>query len=290
MADLLGIPRALDSNGDPVSGAKAYIYETGTTTPVTTYTDSDLTTAHTNPIIADSDGRFEEAFAGTSTSLRCLMTTSADVTVRDYDPIPKSSSSKAGAGQVSSDPFTGNGATNVQEALENNYANSEAKAPQTRTLSAGTGLTGGGTLAADRSFNVDFATSGEHVTGTATEKSANPAGVKAQIADALVPDFTGTLLTTGHFGATSEFAHGLSAKPSRYVAYLVCTTAEHGYAVDDEIVFGTSNDSSIGRVVGANATNVFVVISTNFSALKKSDRTLANLTSTSWSLGVRAWV
>lgn len=53
----LGIPsRALDANGDPVSGAKLYVYEAGTSTPATVYQDAALTTPHASPIVADSDG------------------------------------------------------------------------------------------------------------------------------------------------------------------------------------------------------------------------------------------
>lgn len=52
----------LDTNGNPVSGAKCYFYEAGTTTPVTTYSDSALTTANTNPIVADAAGRLGTIF------------------------------------------------------------------------------------------------------------------------------------------------------------------------------------------------------------------------------------
>lgn len=48
----------LDANGNPVSGAKIYTYVAGTTTLVATYTDVALMVANTNPIIADSAGRY----------------------------------------------------------------------------------------------------------------------------------------------------------------------------------------------------------------------------------------
>lgn len=46
----------------------------------------------------------------------------------------------------------------AQSAADAAQATASAAAPQTRTLTAGTGLTGGGTLAADRSFACDFGT------------------------------------------------------------------------------------------------------------------------------------
>ena len=48
--------QAFDDNGNPLNGGKLYTYINQTTTPKTTYTDYDLQTANTNPIILDSRG------------------------------------------------------------------------------------------------------------------------------------------------------------------------------------------------------------------------------------------
>ena len=45
-----------DDNGNPLNGGKLYTYINQTTTPKTTYSDYDLQTANTNPIILDSRG------------------------------------------------------------------------------------------------------------------------------------------------------------------------------------------------------------------------------------------
>jgi len=45
-----------DSNGNPLVGGKLYTYASGTSTPLTTYTDYTGATANTNPIILDSRG------------------------------------------------------------------------------------------------------------------------------------------------------------------------------------------------------------------------------------------
>lgn len=47
-----------DANGKPVSGALVNTYVAGTTTPATTYSDVSLTTPNSNPIVADSAGRW----------------------------------------------------------------------------------------------------------------------------------------------------------------------------------------------------------------------------------------
>lgn len=52
----------LDSSGDIESGALLEVYTAGTTTPVTTYQDSALTTAHAFPVVASAAGRFAEVY------------------------------------------------------------------------------------------------------------------------------------------------------------------------------------------------------------------------------------
>lgn len=48
--------RAFDSNGAPLAGGKLYSYAAGTSTPLATYQDEQLTTPHTNPVILDASG------------------------------------------------------------------------------------------------------------------------------------------------------------------------------------------------------------------------------------------
>ena len=51
-----------DSNGDPLSGGKLYVYEAGTTTPVDSYVDAAETSVNTNPIVFDARGEFDGLF------------------------------------------------------------------------------------------------------------------------------------------------------------------------------------------------------------------------------------
>ena len=48
--------QAFDSNGAPLSGGKVYTYESGTSTPKTTYSDRALSTPNANPVVLDSRG------------------------------------------------------------------------------------------------------------------------------------------------------------------------------------------------------------------------------------------
>lgn len=61
---IFGMPRqiALDGNGDPMAGAKLTFYDAGTTDLKNTYSDIGLSSAHTNPVIADANGVFPTIF------------------------------------------------------------------------------------------------------------------------------------------------------------------------------------------------------------------------------------
>jgi len=84
-----------DDNGDPLTGGLLYTYAAGTTTPLTTYTDSTGATPNTNPIVLDSAGRVTaQVFLTTGSSYKFVLQTSASVTIwtkDNIDGIPESS-------------------------------------------------------------------------------------------------------------------------------------------------------------------------------------------------------
>ena len=89
MARLFHLPQAvrIDSTGAPYAGAKAYFYLTGTTTPTDTYTDNALGTPHANPVVADSGGQWAAIYLDPAITYRCIIKTTADVTLDDVDPV-----------------------------------------------------------------------------------------------------------------------------------------------------------------------------------------------------------
>lgn len=113
--------RAVDSNGNPISGAKLTFYESGTTTPLTVYTASDLSTAHPTPIVSDASGVFDPVWFDGSGEAKVIMTDASDVTLDGFpmDPVPFTSASGSTAAATSFSPVTGNAATDVQAAIEN---------------------------------------------------------------------------------------------------------------------------------------------------------------------------
>ncbi len=75
----------LDDSGNVVAGALIYTYEAGTTTPLASYSDSALSSANANPIVADSAGRWSAYLLPQSYKL--VFKTSAGVTIRTEDSI-----------------------------------------------------------------------------------------------------------------------------------------------------------------------------------------------------------
>lgn len=83
---VLPLQAVYDANGAPIAGAKAYFYESGTSTPLDTFSDDGLTIANTNPVIADANGRFDDVFLK-GQDYKFTLTDSADVTVFTADPV-----------------------------------------------------------------------------------------------------------------------------------------------------------------------------------------------------------
>ena len=77
---------ALDLNGVPLQGAKLEFFITGTSTPLAIFTDDALAVAHTNPVIADSAGRFAPIYLQ-NLDYKAILSTSADVVIDTIDPV-----------------------------------------------------------------------------------------------------------------------------------------------------------------------------------------------------------
>lgn len=120
MSDQLEFNRltAFDSAGDPVNGAKAYFYQTGTTTPVTVYSDTALSVAHASPLVADSSGVFAPVYYGAATAVKVVVTDASDVTLYTIDPVRKVSGSASAATNITFAPTSEIAETDVQAAIE----------------------------------------------------------------------------------------------------------------------------------------------------------------------------
>ncbi len=119
MADIAVQPvwQVFDGNGNPLPGAKATFFLSGTTTPQTVYSDAALTVPHPSPLLADASGRFPPVYVG-AVQIKVVVTTSAGAAVYTVDPMPKSTAGGTGAAQVSFAPTASIPQLNVQAAIE----------------------------------------------------------------------------------------------------------------------------------------------------------------------------
>jgi len=83
----LGQAHQISSSGAPLSGAKLYVYNNTTTTPVALFSDEDVTSSAANPVVADSSGRFPYRFVASEGPHTYVLKTSADVTLWSADDI-----------------------------------------------------------------------------------------------------------------------------------------------------------------------------------------------------------
>src|SRR5688572_33412036 len=90
MATIIAPFTAVDGNGHVRANAKLYFYETGTSTPQNTYSDSALSVTNANPVVADSNGLFTAIYLGEAPDFeayKAILKDSNDVTIWTADPI-----------------------------------------------------------------------------------------------------------------------------------------------------------------------------------------------------------
>lgn len=114
-----------------LAGAKARFYDAGTTTPRTVYADEAETVPHPSPLLADSNGRFAQAFVSGG-AVKVVVTQSDDSTGYTLDPCVKVAATGSTAGSISFTPSVLRPQTTVQQAID------EGTFPA-RTITAGGG-------------------------------------------------------------------------------------------------------------------------------------------------------
>lgn len=120
-------------------------------------------------------------------AIRQVMADIAEGVVHAYpqtlDPT-KQAAARANIGADKTVNYTAQTLTAPQQAQARDNigaADSATAAVNTRTITAGTGLTGGGDLTADRTIAADFATEADALAGVATDKVMSPARTMAAV-------------------------------------------------------------------------------------------------------------
>ena len=86
-------------------------------------------------------------------------------------------------------------------------------------------------------------------------------------------------------------AHGLGAIPKLIQAVLRCTTAEHGYSIDDEVLVSSYYEtSSIGTTVAADATTIYMIYTASLRVFNKSTAAAAGITTANWDVVLKGWL
>lgn len=113
----------------------------------------------------------------------------------------------------------------------------------------------------------------------------------------LVEFFESTQQTIAASGLVSV-PHGLTAKPQLYTAVLQCTTADAGYAVGDEVEYGTvcaTTDTSNNNLTRMNSlycdndTDIEFRFGPSVLLANKTTGGAVGITFASWRLVIRAW-
>lgn len=106
--------RFFDSNGDPLSGGLVYTYIAGTTTPLATYSDQEVT-PNANPVVLDSNGEADIILADAST-YKIVLKDADGVTQWTVDNVSGSVGSGGGSSSGGWGPFAEHSVTDGQSA------------------------------------------------------------------------------------------------------------------------------------------------------------------------------
>lgn len=172
MADQLAFlpERVLTAAAMPGTGYRVQFFQSGTTTPVTVYSDNPPVTPFTQPIVCDASGVFPQVFS-TGGAIKAVVTKPDASVFYTVDPVLRIPTSAAAASDVTFSPTGSLPFTNVQAAIEGSVA---AAASGFNTF--GLGITGNATLLA----NIDATGTGSGVYRfDATTTGTYPVGVAA---------------------------------------------------------------------------------------------------------------
>jgi hypothetical protein len=177
----------VNSAGVPISGAKLYFYQAGTTTDIEVYQDSGEVTPHAQPVVADASGIFPAIYVANAT-YKVVFKTAADVTILTVDNIT------LGQSVFSDADFTIQDNADTTKQVKFQASGITTGTTRTYTLpdASGTLILSSSTASETSAGIVELATDAETQTGTDTARAITPANLttaansRANTADRLV--------------------------------------------------------------------------------------------------------
>jgi hypothetical protein len=223
----------MDANGDPMSGAKVYVYDVGTTTPKNVFSAPGLANPAdlaANPIVCDSAGRHDMRYIATG-AYKIVVKTSAEVTVYTRDNIDGRVPIGSGALGIANG---GTGATTSGAALSNLGA---AGASEVAALSAEVASLSGALASTEKT----------HIaTGTTGQRAASP--IDGDIRrNTTVPQWE------GHDGADWQAFH-TNAEGRASTASVKAQTDQGTYVSPDRMAYSPVAVMAYGRFAVAGGT------------------------------------
>lgn len=173
-----GLQPALDSDGNPISGATWNFYNTGTTTPRNVFSDSALTVSLGSVLTADAAGRFAVAFVDDANPLRAILKDAGGATLLDIARVTVSS----GAGTIVSSIDVSGGTTGLS--FTGGPVTSSGTITASGTLAVANGGTGA-TTATNARNNLSAAKSGANTDITSLSDACAVATVGTIAADSI---------------------------------------------------------------------------------------------------------
>jgi hypothetical protein len=183
--------------------------------------------------------------------------------------------------------------------LLNQPADLSGYVPTTRTLTAGLGLSGGGDLSADRTFDfapVELSTVTVTTADLIVISDASDSGSPKLVATTGLPGSTvkGTPLVQDPIAASATVtqAHGLGGVPDFCTAEIECKTGELGYTAGQIVEF-SANGMDNGTNLAAysllkTATDLSIATGSavNLNIINRSTNAVANITPANWLLRI----
>jgi hypothetical protein len=288
----------VDASGKPLVGGSVYIGDVGADpvlNPKAIFSDRAMTSALANPQTLDANGR---------TANKIWTDGKYSLQVNDINGVQVFQDIDRGESAITIDIL--NDISDVITTPANNdtliITRDEAQAKITFANLLGTVLLSfrGLTQAANKipyftsattSGQLDFVDEDDMAGDSATALPSQQS-VKAYV-DAYVAGFTSTAQTITS-GGLLTVAHGLGERPGSVQLWIKCTTADNGYAIDDEIqIDANSSGAAVGRfnTIYADDTNIYIRFTDEtscFGAGNKATGVSAPLTNASWELYLEA--
>lgn len=129
-------------------------------------------------------------------------------------------------------------------------------------------------------------------TGDDTTKLATTEFVQQELEEQASSSYSTWTGLTFTFGSMTTQAHGFGAKPTDIALSLVCTTADAGYSIGDEVSIpsGGLTGGNYGVSAQYNATNIYLIWGSQGPVvINRSTYEAQHITQGSWTATIRAW-